>query len=230
MSLMKHVIPVLFTDSKYWLDECKNYKVHCITDFEYIHFKKESMNLKTRMNSFKLPFFFGLFRSAIKHFPNVPFYGYINGDILVEQSITDVLFHVEEQIQTAALVNKVLSSRTQSWSRLLYILNETTFILMLKWICIPIWRTKIQNRFTIYLWNKWSDLVLIGMLPLYVSIIGRESGTRICLSSPKQHLIGPICQNLSLEEPSLIIGSFSIQQAIRMQLQPLIWPITVWIQ
>ena len=114
MSLMKHVIPVLFTDSKYWLDECKNYKVHCITDFEYIHFKKESMNLKTRMNSFKLPFFFGLFRSAIKHFPNVPFYGYINGDILVEQSITDVLFHVEEQIQTAALVNKVLSSRTQS--------------------------------------------------------------------------------------------------------------------
>lgn len=110
--------------------------------------------LKTRMNSFKLPFFFGLFRSAIKHFPNVPFYGYINGDILVEQSITDVLFHVEEQIQTAALVNKVLSSGMQSWSRLLYILNETTFISMLKWICIPIWRTKIQNRFTIYLWNK----------------------------------------------------------------------------
>ena len=54
-----------------------------------------------------MPFFFGMIDMLINKFPGYPFYGYINGDILVENTIKDVLEQVYADILSGKLGPKV---------------------------------------------------------------------------------------------------------------------------
>lgn len=54
-----------------------------------------------------MPFFFGMIDMLINKFPGYPFYGYINGDILVENTIRDVLEQVHADILSGKLGPKV---------------------------------------------------------------------------------------------------------------------------
>ena len=56
---------------------------------------------------FGMPFFFGMIDMLINKFPGYPFYGYINGDILVENTIRDVLEQVYADILSGKLGPKV---------------------------------------------------------------------------------------------------------------------------
>lgn len=54
-----------------------------------------------------MPFFFGMLETSMERYPNYPFYGYINGDILVENTITSVLQQVHKDILSGKLGDKV---------------------------------------------------------------------------------------------------------------------------
>ncbi|KAK8793520.1 hypothetical protein WA158_004879 [Blastocystis sp. Blastoise] len=93
MSLMPNVVAVLFTDSDYWLNECKHMKVLCYSDFP--------------KNPYGLPFLFGMFQTAIKNVPGRPFYCYINGDILIQRTLTPTLQDLQRKIEQGTLSPKV---------------------------------------------------------------------------------------------------------------------------
>ncbi|KAK8794640.1 hypothetical protein WA158_001621 [Blastocystis sp. Blastoise] len=93
MSLMPNTVGILFTDSSYWLGECLKYDIHCYSDFP--------------KNNNGLPFLFGMFQTAIEKAPNVPFYGYINGDILIERTLPPLLFKIKDQMDQGILRSKV---------------------------------------------------------------------------------------------------------------------------
>ncbi|KAK8805849.1 hypothetical protein WA158_002505 [Blastocystis sp. Blastoise] len=93
LSLMDNIIPIVYTDSEFWIEECKNYKIKAIADFE--------------RNPYNLPYLFGMFERSIEEYPNEDFYGYINGDILVENSIHKVLIKVKQDIQDGNIKPKV---------------------------------------------------------------------------------------------------------------------------
>ena len=54
-----------------------------------------------------MPFIFGMIVTSIERYPNYPFYGYINGDILVENTINGVLRQIQKDIQSGKLCDKV---------------------------------------------------------------------------------------------------------------------------
>ena len=54
-----------------------------------------------------MPFIFGMIETSIERYPNYPFYGYINGDILVENTINGVLRQMQKDIQSGKLCDKV---------------------------------------------------------------------------------------------------------------------------
>lgn len=54
-----------------------------------------------------MPFFFGMLETSMERYPNYPFYGYINGDILVENTISSVLQQVHKDILSGKLGDKV---------------------------------------------------------------------------------------------------------------------------
>lgn len=54
-----------------------------------------------------MPFIFGMIETSIECYPNYPFYGYINGDILVENTINGVLKQIQKDIQSGKLCDKV---------------------------------------------------------------------------------------------------------------------------
>lgn len=60
-----------------------------------------------RKSPFGMPFIFGMLEMSMSHYPNYPFYGYINGDILVENTISSVLKQVYKDIQSGKLGEKV---------------------------------------------------------------------------------------------------------------------------
>lgn len=105
MSIMSHIKPIVFTDSEYWIKRCNHYKVRVVTDYEYVD------NISTfhanRRNPYQLPYLFGMFERAIEEYPNENFYGYINGDILVENTIHDVLVKVQKDINSGILNPRV---------------------------------------------------------------------------------------------------------------------------
>ena len=68
-----------------------------------------------RKSPFGMPFIFGMLQTSMDLYPNYPFYGYINGDILVENTISSVLQQVHKDIQSGKLGEKVSLHR--------YILN-----------------------------------------------------------------------------------------------------------
>ena len=63
--------------------------------------------LDSSRSPFGMPFFFGMIDMLINKFPGYPFYGYINGDILVENTIKDVLEQVYADILSGKLGPKV---------------------------------------------------------------------------------------------------------------------------
>ena len=63
--------------------------------------------LDSSRSPFGMPFFFGMIDMLINKFPGYPFYGYINGDILVENTIRDVLEQVHADILSGKLGPKV---------------------------------------------------------------------------------------------------------------------------
>ena len=60
-----------------------------------------------RKSPFGMPFIFGMLQTSMDLYPNYPFYGYINGDILVENTISSVLQQVHKDIQSGKLGEKV---------------------------------------------------------------------------------------------------------------------------
>ena len=56
---------------------------------------------------FGMPFFFGMLELSMENHPQFPFYGYINGDILVENTLPKVLKQLYEEIQSGKLSRKV---------------------------------------------------------------------------------------------------------------------------
>lgn len=54
-----------------------------------------------------MPFIFGILKTIMERHPGYPFYGYINGDILVENTILDVLKKARDDIRSGALGDRV---------------------------------------------------------------------------------------------------------------------------
>ena len=54
-----------------------------------------------------MPFIFGMIETSIERHPGYPFYGYINGDIIVENTLYDVLRQVEADIKSGKIGPKV---------------------------------------------------------------------------------------------------------------------------
>ena len=60
-----------------------------------------------RKAPFGMPFIFGLLKTSMERHPGYPFYGYINGDILVENTIVDVLKKTRDDIRSGVLGERV---------------------------------------------------------------------------------------------------------------------------
>ena len=60
-----------------------------------------------RKAPFGMPFIFGLLKTSMERHPGYPFYGYINGDILVENTIADVLKKTRDDIRSGVLGDRV---------------------------------------------------------------------------------------------------------------------------
>ena len=60
-----------------------------------------------RKSPFGMPFFFGMIAYSMELHPGFPFYGYINGDILVENTLSDVLHQLHKDIQSGKISKRV---------------------------------------------------------------------------------------------------------------------------
>ena len=54
-----------------------------------------------------MPFIFGLLETSMERHPGYQFYGYINGDILVENTVSSVLKKARDDIRSGRLGNRV---------------------------------------------------------------------------------------------------------------------------
>ena len=54
-----------------------------------------------------MPFIFGMLETSMKRYPDYSFYGYINGDILVENTISSVLSEIRKDILSGKLGDRV---------------------------------------------------------------------------------------------------------------------------
>jgi singapore isolate B (sub-type 7) whole genome shotgun sequence assembly, scaffold_7 len=100
---MPGVFGIVYVDNEYWFNECKKYNLKCYFDFPY----PSSILLIRRKAPFGMPFFFGMMEMSMENHPGFPFYGYINGDILVENTIANTLRKINEEIQSGSLGPKV---------------------------------------------------------------------------------------------------------------------------
>ena len=62
--------------------------------------------MNTTLNPFGIPYIGDMYKNAGKLFKS-SFYGYINGDILVENTINGVLRQIQKDIQSGKLCDKV---------------------------------------------------------------------------------------------------------------------------
>ena len=92
---MPGVFGIVYVDNKY--------NLKCYFDFPY----PSSILLIRRKAPFGMPFFFGMMEMSMENHPGFPFYGYINGDILVENTIANTLRKINEEIQSGSLGPKV---------------------------------------------------------------------------------------------------------------------------
>ena len=60
-----------------------------------------------RKSPFGMPFIFGMIEYSMELHPGFPFYGYINGDILVENTLSDVLHQLHKDIQSGKISKRV---------------------------------------------------------------------------------------------------------------------------
>ena len=60
-----------------------------------------------RKSPFGMPFFFGMIAYSMELHPGFPFYGYINGDILVENTLSEVLHQLHKDIQSGKISKRV---------------------------------------------------------------------------------------------------------------------------
>lgn len=100
---MPGVFGIVYCDDDYWFRECSKFNLKCYNEFPY-------SLIYVLMNSkapFGMPFFFGMLEMSMENHPEFPFYGYINGDILVENTVSEVLRQLNEEIQSGKIGRKV---------------------------------------------------------------------------------------------------------------------------
>ena len=96
LKMIPGVKAVVFTTDPFWLRYCKKNNLECSDFFEYARVKCVS----GRSNYAGTPYFKSLIH-RLEEMHSCHFYGYVNGDILISPSITDVLRTLQSSLRQA---------------------------------------------------------------------------------------------------------------------------------